>query len=63
MLLCKVHTWWKSDYWDMGQNALGQSDCRIFKSTISLEKMDETARCFYTDTNSWKFKVALKYFE
>ena len=24
----------------MGQNALGQSDCMIFKSTISLEKND-----------------------
>ena len=22
----------------MGQNAVGQSDCRIFKSTISLEQ-------------------------
>ena len=59
----KSHIKENSGSWDMGQNALGQSDCRIFKSTISLEKMDETARCFYTDTNSWKFKVALKYFE
>ena len=25
----------------MNQNALGQSDCSIFKSTISLEQNDE----------------------
>ena len=34
----------------MGQNALGQSDYRIFKSTISLEQNDEKAwffACWY----------------
>ena len=34
----------------MGQNALGKSDCRIFKSTISLEENDEKAwffACWY----------------
>ena len=34
----------------MGQNALGQSDYRIFKSTISLEQNDEKAwffSCWY----------------
>ena len=30
----------------MAQNALGQSDYRIFKSTISLEQNDEKARFF-----------------
>ena len=26
---------------NMGQNALGKSDCRLFKSNISLEQNDE----------------------
>ena len=30
----------------MVQNALDQSDCRTFKSTISLEENEETARFF-----------------
>ena len=30
VFLHKCHTWEKSDSWDMGQNGLGQSDCRIF---------------------------------
>ena len=30
----------------MGQNALDQSDCSIFKLTISLEQNDEKARFF-----------------
>ena len=33
----------KSDFWDMDQNALSQSDCRILKSTRSLEQHDEKA--------------------
>ena len=37
----KSHTWEKSGSWDMGQNALDQSDCSIFKLTISLEQNDE----------------------
>ena len=35
---------------DMDQNALGQSDCRIFKSTISLEQNNQKAwflACWY----------------
>ena len=35
----------------MGRNALCQSDCKIFKSTVSLEQNDEIG-----DTNSWKLK-------
>ena len=31
---------------DMGQNVLDQSDCRVFKSTISLEHIDEKAWLF-----------------
>ena len=32
ILLClnKFHIWENSGFWDMAQNALGQSDCRIF---------------------------------
>ena len=42
----------------MGQNALGQSDCRIFKSTISLDQIDEKAKffaCWYKcrEIESW----------
>ena len=33
----------KSGSWDMGQNALGQSDCTIFELTVSLEQNDEKA--------------------
>ena len=39
----------------MGRNALCQSDCKIFKSTVSLEQNDEIG-----DTNSWKLKFDWK---
>ena len=38
--------WEKFCSWDMGQNALSQSHCRIFKSIISPEQIDETASFF-----------------
>ena len=41
--LDKSHIWENSGSSDMGQNALGQSNCRILKSTISLEQNDEKA--------------------
>ena len=42
----------------MAQNDLGQSDCRIFKSNISLEQNDEKAwffACWYKfiEIKSW----------
>ena len=46
VLLHKAHIWEKSGSLDMGQNAPGQSDCGIFKSTKSLEQMDEAVRFF-----------------
>ena len=54
----KSHIWEKSGSWDMGQNALGQSDYRVFKSTISLEQNDEKAwffGCWYRfmEIRSW----------
>ena len=38
VFLCKTHTWEKSSSWDIGQNALDQSDCKIFKLTMSLKQ-------------------------
>ena len=38
-----------------GQNSLRQSDCRIFKSTISSEQIDKTASffaCWYKFTKN-----------
>ena len=34
--LNKFHIWENSGSWDMAQNALGQSDCRIFQSIAGL---------------------------
>ena len=50
VFLNKSVIWGKSGSWDMGQNALSQLDCRIFKWTISLEQNDEIAwffACWY----------------
>ena len=57
----KSHTWEKSSYWDMGQNALDQSDCIIFKLTISLEQNDEKVWffaywCRFIEIKSWLVK-------
>ena len=48
----------------MAQNALGQSDFRIFKSTISLEQNDEKAwffACWYRfmENGSWLKNIGL----
>ena len=48
--LLYFYIWEKSCSWDIGQNALSQPDCRIFKSSISPEQIDETASflaCWY----------------
>ena len=50
VFLHKSYTWEKSVSWDMDQNALGQSDCKILKSNLSLEQKDEKAwffACWY----------------
>ena len=60
MFLHKSHIWKKSGSWDMVQNALGQSDYRIFKSTISLEQNDEKSDFLHVDTDSWKLEVDWK---
>ena len=41
----------------MDQNAVGQSDYRIFKSTISLEQNHKKAWFLHVDTDSWKIEV------
>ena len=51
----------KSGSWAMGQNALGQLDYKIFKSTISLEQNDENGYFLHFETNSWKLKTDWKY--
>ena len=54
----KSNIWQKSCSWEVGQNFLNQSDCRIFKSTISPEEIDETASFFacwykFTKIKGW----------
>ena len=41
----------------MCQNIPGQSDCRSFKSAISLEENDEKMIFLHVDRNSLKLKV------
>ena len=48
------YIWKNSGFWDISQNALGQSDCKIFKSPISLEKNDE---------KNWFFACWYKFIE
>ena len=48
----------------MGQNALGQSDCRIFKSKVSLEKKDKKAWFFkywyrFLEIKSWSKNIGV----
>ena len=45
-----MHTWEKSGSWNIGQNTLGQSYCKIFKLALSPEHIDEKAlflACWY----------------
>ena len=46
LFLLKFHIWEKSGLLDIGQNALSQSDYRIFNSTVSLEQNDEKTWLF-----------------
>ena len=41
----------------MGQNSLGQSDYRIFKSTVSVGKIIKKPDFLHVNTNSWKIEV------
>ena len=47
----------------MDQNALSQSDCKIFKSIIfPAEQIDEAASFLHVDTKSQKLKVEQEFF-
>ena len=46
------HIWEKSGFWDIGQNGIGQSDCRVLKWTLTLEQSHEKAWFF---VSSYKF--------
>ena len=50
----------KSGSWDLGQNAVGQSDCRIFKLTMSPEHKMKKSDFLHADTDYWKLKVSWK---
>ena len=58
----KSHTWEKSGFRDMGQNALDQSNCSILKLTISVEQSDEKAWCFAYWCRFIEIKIWLKHF-
>ena len=60
----KSHTWGKPDSWDMGQNAPNQSDCRIFKLTVSLKENNEKARFFtywyrFMEIKNWSKNIGV----
>ena len=57
MPLQKSHVCEKSGSLDMGQKALGKSDCRISKRAISLEQNDGIT-WFSANTNSGKQQVS-----
>ena len=50
----------KSGFWGMVQNASGQSDCRIFKSSAFVEQNDEIAWIFRVDTDMIQIKLIKK---
>ena len=58
----QILCWKKSFFWDIAQNAHIQWHCRIFKSVISQEQIDETASFFvcwykFPKIKSW-FKIS-----
>ena len=62
MFLDKSYIWEKSCSWNIGQNTLSQSDCRIFKSSISSKQINEIVSflaCWYKFK---KIKVDWKFF-
>ena len=61
MFLNKSYIFEKSCILDIGENALSQSDCRIFKTIIFPEEINETAAfsaCWYKFT---KIKLIQKF--
>ena len=62
VFLHKSCIWQKSCSWGKGQNALSESDCRIFKLSFSPEQIDETASFFACHYEFTKIKNCLKFF-
>ena len=62
VFLDKSYIWEKSCSLDIGQNTLSQSGCRIFKSSISQEQIDETASFLACSYKLKKIKSWLKTF-
>ena len=58
----QVVYWEKSCSWEIDQNVLSQSDCRIFKSTISPKQIDEITLFFTCWYKFIKIKSWLKIF-
>ena len=68
IFLHKSHICEKSCSWDMAQNALGQLDFGIFKSSVSLEQNDEIAwffACWYKfmEIKSWLNNIKIGFDE
>ena len=61
-ILAQSLYWEKSCSWDIDQNALSQSDCRVFKSTIPREQIYETVSFFACFCKFLKIKSWLKLF-
>ena len=62
MFLHNSRMWENPGSWDMDQNSLSQSDCRIFISAISPEQIDEIAWFFAFLCKFMKIKSLLKMF-
>ena len=58
----QIMYWEKSFFWNIGQNALSQWDCRIFQWTISPEQIDDTVSFLQVDKNSSKLKFDWKFY-
>ena len=58
----KSYVWEKSCSWDIGEDTLRQSGCRIFKSSISSEQIDQTASFLACGYKHKKVKSWLKIF-
>ena len=59
MFLQNSHIWEKSGFWDVNENVVGHSECRV---TISLVQIYEIAWFLYVYATSSKLKVDQKVF-
>ena len=64
VFLHKSHIWENFCSWDIGQNALSQSYCRIFLNQLLLHnEWMRQHNVLHVDTNSQKLKVDRKFFD